>query len=76
MKTVRNIKSAVNHEVHKIARDNVIKKLEKQGLSYKDLTSYEFDELLADEVEILKSDTKKVSAGVGIGIMITMLTGF
>ena len=76
MKTVRNIKSTLNHEVRKIARNNVIKKLEKQGLSYKDLTSYEFDELLADEVEILKSDTKKVSAGVGIGIMITMLTGF
>ena len=33
MKTVRNIKSALNHEVHKIARNNVIKKLEKQGLS-------------------------------------------
>jgi len=36
----------------------------------------DFDELLlADEIKILKSDSKKVGAGIGIGILISLVTG-
>ncbi len=61
--------------VKKYARNNIIKKLEKQGLDYKQLEDSAFDDLVTDEIEILKSDSKKVGAGIGIGILLSLVTG-
>ena len=52
-------------EVQKYARKNIMKKLEDQGVDYKLLTDEAFEELIQDEIEILKSDSKKVGAGIG-----------
>ena len=76
MNIINKTKSTLNREIKTIATNNIIKKLKTQGISYKDLSALEFEDLLKNEIEILKSDTKKVGAGVGIGIFITMLTGF
>ncbi len=73
---LQKTKSNFKREIRKIAKDNLLKKLEKQGKSYDKLSMDKFDELLEDEIEILKSDTKKVGVGVGIGFLISMLTGF
>ena len=62
-------------EVEQHARKNIIKKLEKQGIDYKVLTDVDFDDLVASEIEILESDTKKVGVGIGIGLVISALTG-
>ncbi len=75
MNIITKTKESFNYEFQKIARANVIRKLEKQGIDYNELLSSEFDELLNDEIEILESDSKKVGLGIGIGVAITMLTG-
>ncbi len=62
-------------EVEKYAKRNIISKLEKQGIDYLQLDESDFNSLVADEIEILKSDSKKVGLGVGIGILISLVTG-
>ena len=62
-------------EVEKYAKSNIISKLEKQGIDYLQLDESDFNSLVADEIEILKSDSKKVSLGIGIGILISLVTG-
>ncbi len=62
-------------EVNKYAIKNIIRKLEEQGVDYKQLTDPAFNDLVADEIEILKSDSKKVGVGIGIGILISLVTG-
>ena len=62
-------------EVNKFATKNIIKKLEEQGIDYLDLEDSAFDELVADEIEILRADTKKVGVGIGIGILFSLVTG-
>ncbi len=75
MNILTKTKEAFNTEFEKLARANIIKKLQKQGIDYRDLKSDDFRNLIEDEKEILESDTKKVGAGIGIGLAITMLTG-
>ena len=70
-----DIKNNLDTEVNKYARKNIIAKLQKQGIDYKQLADSDFNELVADEIEILKSDSKKVGAGIGIGILISLVTG-
>ena len=62
-------------EVNKFATKNIIKKLEEQGIDYLQLEDSAFDELVADEIEILRADTKKVGMGIGIGILFSLVTG-
>ncbi len=62
-------------EVNKYARKNIIKKLTDQGVDYKQLTDEAFGDLVADEIEILKSDSKKIGTGIGIGILFSLITG-
>jgi len=61
--------------VRKMAESNLLKKLNKQGINRTDITSGKFNELLEMEIEILKSDGKKVGTGIGVGIALTVLTG-
>jgi len=75
MKVLNQAKEELLNELEKFARRNIINKLQKQGISYLDLNEEEFQALVADEKEILKTDSKKVGLGIGIGIAITLLTG-
>lgn len=61
--------------VRTMAENSLLKRLNKQGLQRVDLSDEKFNELLLDEVEILKADGKKVGAGVGIGIVLSLITG-
>lgn len=70
-----NMKKGINEELYKFAKKNIITKLKKQGVDCKALDSSEFDDLVADEIEILKADSKKVGAGIGIGILLSLVTG-
>ena len=71
----KDIKNNLDTEVNKYARKNIIAKLQKQGIDHQQLADSDFEELLADEIEILKSDSKKVGAGIGVGILISLVTG-
>ena len=62
-------------EVNKFATKNIIKKLEVQGIDYQELEDSAFNDLVADEIEILKADSKKVGTGIGIGILFSLVTG-
>ena len=76
MKIINNAKSSFNHEIEKIAKNNIINKLKKQGIDHTNLMPSEFNELVNDEIKILENDTKKVGIGIGIGLAISLLTGF
>jgi len=76
MSLIKKTKETFNHEFEKLARENLIRKLDKQGITHTDLNALEFKELLKAEIEILESDTKKVGAGIAIGIVTSMLLGF
>jgi hypothetical protein len=76
MDLLRKTKDTFNNEFEKLARANIVRKLEKQGIDYRELDSSDFNELVADEIKILESDTKKVGAGIAIGIVASMLLGF
>lgn len=75
MNIINKAKTSFNHEFEKIARKNIISKLEKQGIDHNELAQSDLNELIIDEIKILESDTKKVGTGIAIGIAITMLTG-
>jgi len=68
-------KKSFEIEIQKYAKKNIIKKLEKQGIDYEQLEDSDFNDLIADEIKILKSDSKKVGAGIGIGILFSLVTG-
>ena len=69
------VKKNFMDEVEQHARKNIIKKLEKQGINYNILADADFDDLVASEMEILESDTKKVGTGILIGLAISLVTG-
>ena len=75
MNIINKAKDSFNHEIEKIAKANIVRKLEKQGLNPHDLNTVEFNELVIDEIKILESDSKKVGVGIGIGLAISLLTG-
>ena len=62
-------------EVEKYATKSIIKKLQEQGVDYTQLEDLAFNDLVADEIEILKADSKKVGTGIGIGILFSLITG-
>ena len=68
-------KENIDEELEKYATRNIIKKLEKQGVDYQELDDSDFDELVADEIKILKHDSKKIGTGIGIGLLISTITG-
>ena len=70
-KTKKNFET----EVNKFARKNILKKLEDQGIEPSTLSTVAFNELLEDEIELLKDDSKKVGVGIGIGILFSLVTG-
>ena len=75
MSIIKTTKESFNTEFEKLARANIIRKLKKQGIDHNDLNTVELNELIADEVKILESDSKKVGLGIGIGLAISLLTG-
>ena len=75
MSLLNKTKESFNNEIEKLARKNIVRKLEKQGVDPQALSHDNFEALVQDEIEILESDTKKVGIGIGIGIAISMLTG-
>lgn len=61
--------------IRKMAEKNLIKKLSTQGIEKNDISAEKFNELLDLELDILKSDGKKVGTGLAVGIGISILTG-
>jgi len=64
-----------NDEIYKKARNRVINKLDKQGVNPILLADKELEELVTDEMEILKSDTQKVGIAAGISLGISLFIG-
>lgn len=64
-----------DNSVRKMAESNVLKKLDEQGTLRHQVDDEKFNELVALEMEILKSDGKKVGVGMAIGIGLSILTG-
>ena len=69
------IQNEFDSNIRKMAVSNLTKKLNKQGIQKEDISDEKFNELLEMELDILKSDGKKVGAGIAIGVGISLLTG-
>ena len=76
MSLVKDVKDNLNESVSKIAKANIRRKLAKQGIDPEELDPKVYNELVQAEITILESDTKKIAAGVGVGLLISALTGF
>lgn len=70
-----DVQNEFDKSVRKIAESNLLKKLNAQGINRIDISNEKFAELLDMEIEILKSDGKKVGTGIGVGVALTLLTG-
>ena len=70
-----DVQKEFDKSVRKMAESNLLKKLNAQGINRTDITNEKFAELLELEIEILKSDGKKVGPGIGVGVALTLLTG-
>jgi len=75
MSIITKTKETFNSEITKIAKKNLIAKLAKQGINHHDLLPSEFNELLEDEIKILEHDSKRVGAGIAIGLILSVMTG-
>jgi len=75
MNIIQTTKTTLYHEVEKIARNNIIKKLAKQGIDHHELRDSEFEELVADEIRILEHDSKKIIAATTFGLVTGILMG-
>jgi len=73
---LNEVKQKLDNGFENVAKENIIKKLEKQGIDYKSLSQGDFDELVKREKDILQHDAKKMGIGVGIGIGLSLLFGF
>ncbi len=76
MSIIQQTKDSFNHEVNRLATNNIRRKLQTQGIDSNDLNTAEFNALVSDEIKILESDSKKAGLGIGIGLAISLLTGF
>ena len=70
-----NAKQNFTIEINKVAKANVLKKLQTGGVDYQIVPLQKFNELVEIEANILKADTKKVGAGIAIGLGISILSG-
>lgn len=68
-------KNILDENLEAMAESNLLKKLNAQGISRSDLTDEKFNELLEYETEIIINDGKKVGAGIGVGIALSILSG-
>ena len=76
MELIRGVKDSFENEIRKRARINIERKLRSQGISPNELSSLEYEELLHDEMEILRNDVKKVGLGFGLGVAFSLFFGF
>ena len=72
---LNNIQDGLDNGLKKIAEISLLKKLEQKGVNKNDLKSEDSENLLKSEMEIIKNDGKKVGAGIGIGLAISVVTG-
>lgn len=72
---LENVQNELNKNIKQIAENNLLRKLNKQGLVRNDISNDKFIELLDMEIEILKSDGKKIGTSIGVGIVLTIITG-
>lgn len=69
------VKNEFNREIKILAISNVNKKLKENGIERSEISSVQFDDLVKSEISILEADSKKVGAGVAIGIGLSIISG-
>ena len=58
MKMFEDAQREFDKSVKTMAENSLLKKLNKQGITRSDISDVKFQELLVDEIEILKADGK------------------
>jgi len=70
-----DLQKELDTSIKSLAENSLLKKLRKQGIERSDISTEKFSELLELEIDIIKTDGKKVGSGVAVGIGISILTG-
>ena len=74
--TIRRAGDVIDTQLEKVTLHNLRAKSARQGVDFDALDRSTQLELLRKEVAILESDAKKVGVGIGIGLLISAVTGF
>jgi len=74
--TIRRAGDVIDTQLEKVTLRNLRAKSARQGVDFDALDRSTQLELLRKEVAILESDAKKVGVGIGIGLLISAVTGF
>ena len=69
------VQNEFDENVRKIATTNVLKKLNEQDIQRSQVDNTKFNNLVDMEIDIIKSDGKKVGSGIIVGLGISLLTG-
>ena len=72
---LNNLQNELDLSIKNLAENSLLKKLKKQGIEKTDISTEKFNELLELELEIIKSDGKKVGTGIAVGIGLSILSG-
>ena len=75
MNVITDAKQMYDREITRRATDAIIRKLSRQGIDHARLDPEALDELIRDEIAILRRDTQKTAVGIGIGLLIGLLAG-
>lgn len=70
---LRRAKKSFENKVEKLARRNIISKLNREGIQYKQLEETMFNSLVSDEIKILKNDSKKISVFIGVVLVVGLV---
>jgi len=72
---LNNLQKELDTSIKNLAENSLLKKLRKEGIERADISSDEFAGLLELEIDIIKSDGKKVGTGIAVGIGLSILSG-
>jgi len=65
----------LDFEIDVLAEKIAIKKLNEQGIDYRDLSSTDFNDLVNTRKKILQKDVKNVGVAAAVTLGLTILTG-
>lgn len=72
---IAQAKQKLYNLIKSVAKRNMISKLQVQGVDYLQLNEAFFNELIFDEMEILKNESKQMGVCIGAVMILSLVIG-
>lgn len=72
---IAQAKQKLYNLIKSVAKRNMISKLQVQGVDYLQLNEAFFNELIFDEMEILKNESKQMGVCIGVVMILSLVIG-